>query len=267
MSQTPSIGRPNLRRSPVEAPPAPEPEIDYPTSDGEPMAETDKHRRVMMRTIDALELFFADRADDIYVSGNNFVYYERGNPNARVSPDVYVVEGAAQRLRDSYKSWEEGGRLPVFVLEVTSRKTHREDQQTKLPLYERLHVGEYFQFDPTGDYLSPRLQGFYLSAGTYQPIPQEPDSEEDAERLFSSQLRLILAVEGEMLRLIDPRTGRTLPTLQEAEQEAVDQAEARYEAEERASSAEERARAAEEENARLRAELERLRSGSGNAED
>ena len=75
------------------------------------MAETDKHRRLMSYVTDALEVYYADRPD-VYVSGNNFVFWEEGNPKARISPDGYVVFGVPQRQRDSYMAWKEGGHLP-----------------------------------------------------------------------------------------------------------------------------------------------------------
>ena len=64
-------------------------------------------------------------------------------------------------------AWKEHGRLPAVVFEFTSRKTQREDTDTKLPLYERtLRTPEYFLFDPTGDYFRPRLQGYRLPEAT-----------------------------------------------------------------------------------------------------
>ena len=56
--------------------------------------------------------------------------------------------------RQSYRLWEEP-RGPDFVLEVTSRRTWREDQGRKRKQYEMLGVPEYWQYDPTGDYLQP----------------------------------------------------------------------------------------------------------------
>ena len=35
-------------------------------------------------------------------------------------------------------------------------------------------VEEYFQYDPTGDYLNPQLQGLRLIEGNYFPIPPVP---------------------------------------------------------------------------------------------
>lgn len=44
-------------------------EIDYPTSDGKPMAETDVHRQDMIDLIETLQDHFADDPD-VYVTGN-----------------------------------------------------------------------------------------------------------------------------------------------------------------------------------------------------
>src|SRR5579862_4552229 len=106
--------------------PQPEPvkkprRVFYPVSDGKPMAETDKHRELMVYFIAALMHFLLNRKK-AYVSGNNFLFYEEGNSKARLSPDCYVVLGVEQRLRDSFKVWEEDGRLPAVVFEFTSKK-------------------------------------------------------------------------------------------------------------------------------------------------
>src|SRR5262249_42551464 len=138
--------------------------------DGKPMAESDLHADVMVYCKTALRLHFADQPD-VYVSGNNFVYFEQGNPQAVVSPDCYVVFGVGMRFRDTYQVWKEGGKLPDVVIEITSKKTRKDDVTRKAPLYARLEVGEYIQFDPTGDYLSPPLQGQKLVNGQYEPIP------------------------------------------------------------------------------------------------
>ena len=49
------------------------PDIEYPESDGQPMAETDFQRQVMMYAIEALKLHFRER-EGIYVSGDLFIY-------------------------------------------------------------------------------------------------------------------------------------------------------------------------------------------------
>src|SRR5260221_7853778 len=134
------------------------------------MAEDTLHRDLMFYAIASLQSHFADRPD-VYISGNDFLYYEEGNPQARVSPDCYVVIGVPKKYRPSYKVWEENGIAPAVVFEFTSKKTRKEDTTVKQPLYEQtLGVTEYFQFDPTGDYLKPRLQGRQLHNGQYRSM-------------------------------------------------------------------------------------------------
>ena len=79
--------------------------VYYPTSDGKPIAETDIHRDQMVDDIYGLKQFYRDNPN-VYVSGNNFIYYEEGNPKRCFSPDVYVVFGVPSHIRGCYKTWE-----------------------------------------------------------------------------------------------------------------------------------------------------------------
>jgi len=216
------------------------------------MAETQRHGNQMLYNIGALTVYFRDRPD-VYVAGNNFLYYKEGDPKARVSPDTYVVFGVGNQERDSYMVWKEGGKLPDVIFEVTSKKTRREDTDRKRPLYEQMRVSEYVLFDPTGDYLKPRLQGFRLEKGVYVPLELVDD------RLYSEQLGLYIVQQGDRMRFYDPRRDDWLPSFEEQAERAEQamlharQAECRAEQEAR------RADAAEAEVARLRAEIEALR--------
>ena len=143
--------------------------VDYPCSDGQPMAESGFQLIPLLYAITALRTHFRDR-DRIYVSGDMFVYFKEGDPRSVVAPDVFVVIGAPNHTRVSYKLWEEP-KAPDFVLEITSRSTRAEDQGRKREVYASLGVGEYWLFDPTGDWLAPRLKGFRLHEGEYRPLP------------------------------------------------------------------------------------------------
>ena len=147
-------------------------EIDYPTSDGQPMAETTLHRKVMADLIAALEQRY-ENDPGMWAGGNLLLYYEKGNVRASVAPDVLLAP-VPKDDRPIYKLWEEG-RPPRLVVEVTSASTRDEDLNRKMALYERLGVEEYFLFDPYGDYLSPRLQGQRLEKGRYIRIVPETD--------------------------------------------------------------------------------------------
>jgi Uma2 family endonuclease len=165
--------------------------IHYPESDGKPMAETDVHRDWMFRVIDILKAFFSGQW--VYVSGNLLIYYVEGDPKKSVAPDVFVVKGCDSRQRRTFKVWEEG-RGPAFVLEVTSKKTRRQDQGTMKEKYALLNVIEYFLYDPLAEWLKPALQGFRLVNGIYTPVTPEADGElvsrEQVEELQQELARL-----------------------------------------------------------------------------
>lgn len=242
-------------------------EARYPSSDGKPMAETPEHRDIMLPCIDAARVLLQQKRPRTYVSGNDFIYYEAGTQK-RVSPDCYVVLDVDDKptfQRRTFKTWEEGDKLPAFVLEITSKKTRKEDVTIKAPLYEQvLHIGEYFRFDPTGDYLKPRLQGGRLENGAYVPLELVDN------RLYSEVLDAFLVIEGRFLRLVNAQTGEVILTGQErhgklletqallqeeARRAELAEAEAQTEAQ-RAQAEAQRADEATAEVARLRAQLD-----------
>jgi len=168
------------------------------------------------------------------VAGDNFLILRGGQSQSRRFP------GLLRRLRDGdaasgyLHDLERGRKTPDVIFEFTSRKLRKEDTEKKYRVYEQgLQVPEYFLFDPTGDYLKPRLRGYRLAEGRYQPLlPVEG-------RLHSEQLGLDLVEEGEMLRLYDPQRQEPLLTPLEQAERLEQQA---------------------AEIARLRAEIERLRA-------
>ena len=243
---------------------------DYPTSDGKPMAETELHRKVMVDLIDVLQHRYRDRPD-VHVSGDLLMFYEPGETKKHVAPDVFVVFGVGNHMRDNYLIWREG-KGPDFIVEVTSKTTRKVDQTKKRVLYrDVMKVPEYFQFDPRAEYLHPSLQGFRRVADEYVPIVLEDDG------LTSEVLGVRLVREDRSLRLFDIETGERLLTSAEraaleaeraaretearlaAEERADRETDARREAEGRAESAEERLRRLQAEHEQALAELERLK--------
>jgi hypothetical protein len=73
-----------------------EPEIEYPESDGKPMAESPIHLEVMLHCIEALKDHFAEQPD-VYVSGNMLIYYEKGS--GRPLLPMSSSSGACRRRR------------------------------------------------------------------------------------------------------------------------------------------------------------------------
>lgn len=187
--------------------------IEYPEADGLPMAESDQTRDYLVYATKVLSAFFGQRLD-VYTSGNLFIYYEQGNPEAVVAPDVFVVFGVENRQRRIYTVWEEGDRPPNFVLEITSKTTLSKDQGAKKGIYAFLGVEEYYQYDPTGDYLTPTLQGLRLVDGNYLTVPTSTLSD-GTMVLPSAVLSLELHLKGQVMRFYNPATQQYLLTHEE----------------------------------------------------
>ena len=234
-------------------------EIEYPDSDGQPMAESEFQFNPILYVVGALRNHFQDR-DDVYVVGNLLLYYEQGNPSASVSPDVFAVLGAPNHPRSSYLLWQEP-KAPDWVLEVTSRSTRQVDQGRKRDLYARLGVLEYWQYDPTGDCLDPPLQGFALSEGRYEASLALQEVE-GASSAYSPALGLNLRLDAGVLRFHDPLTDEYLLTHLEENKARQAEAQARREAEGRLLESEQARQAAEARLAELEARIQALRQAS-----
>ena len=204
--------------------------IDYPDSDGLPMAESESQFWPILYVGAALDRYYQAR-DDVYVVGNLLLYYQEGDPGKSISPDLMVVLGAPKHIRSSYRLWEEP-KAPDFVLEIASESTHRIDRGEKRDLYAGMGVLEYWQYDPVGNYLEPPLLGFRLVEGRYMPISATAQ-EGGMLALRSEVLGLELhlrpgAPVREALHFYDPVRGEYLRTYRE-EAQARREAEGRLE--------------------------------------
>ena len=202
--------------------------VHYPYCDGRPMAESEAQLVAMLYLLTALRRRFRDRPD-VYVGGDMFLYYEQGNPEAVVAPDVFVVVGAPKREdrpRLSYKLWEEP-KGPDFVLEVVSRSTRTADLRDKRALYASLGVAEYWLFDPAGEQLASRLRGMRLAGGAYRdlaPAARVPGG----RTVHSAVLGLDVRVEPDgAVRLHDRAAGEDLLSYDEAHDARAAEAAAR----------------------------------------
>ena len=217
--------------------------IEYPSSDGEPMAENDWQYTALTDTVSTLRVRYQGR-DDVYVAGDMLIYYRMNRNDISVAPDVYVVFGAAgNHPRDSWLVWREG-RPPDFVMEIASPSTWRRDATEKRRIYADMGVTEYARFDPTGDHFTPPLVMETLDGTEYREQPLTTDDDGNL-RAHSAVLDLDFCVSpDQQLRLYDPTAGQWLRTHQETEDARRESETARQ--------------AAEAEIARLQAELQRL---------
>ena len=190
--------------------------VEYPSSDGEPMAESEFQYIPLTYTVSALRNWFSHRTD-VYIAGDMLVYYRQNDNTARVAPDVFAVFGATgNHRRDSWLVWREG-KAPDLVMEIASQGTWRRDVNEKRDIYAGLGVTEYWRFDPTGECFTPALVGEWLTGGEYREIPLTMG---DAGILQgrSSVLGLdICVIPGLELRLYVPESGEWLRSHQESE--------------------------------------------------
>lgn len=149
---------------------------ELPSDDGEPM-ETEFHDAQDAVLKDTLIDAWADRRD-YYVAGNMFVYFsERQVKNNDFrGPDVFVVLDVERKDRKSWVAWEEGGRLPDVVIEVTSESTEHVDRVDKKRIYSRVwRTPAYFIFDPETE----KLEGFRLDTDRREYVELVPNENGD----------------------------------------------------------------------------------------
>jgi Uma2 family endonuclease len=218
-------------------------EIEYPSSDGEPVAETFLHLYALLTTLEVLRQYL--EGQQALVLANQFLYYSQGMPKLRVAPDVMVIFGVEPGPRDNYKVWQEG-QVPSVIFELTSKGTQAQDKTFKKTLYEQMGVQEYWLFDPKGEWVENQLQGYRLEHDQYWPITDGR----------SQPLQLRLQVEGQMIGFYREDTGEKLLVPDELAEALKQEAAARQQAEQRAEQAEQRAEQAEAELAALKARLQ-----------
>lgn len=205
----------------------------YPIHEEDSVPQGDAHYRQRAYLTSALELLFPQ----FRIVGDFCLYWEPGNMQRYVAPDVAVIGGARpEPPTNVWLKWRDPSLL--FVAEVGSRLTLQQDVGPKIITYERdLGVPEYlYAYPPTGD-----LRLWRMSDGMYQRAEADEQG-----RVWSSTLGVGFGYDADGFLRVLTGTGEIFPTPPEMHEQAAEEAARR--------------RAAEEEVAALRAELERLRS-------
>ena len=205
-------------------------EIYYPETDETIMPEGIIHYLLGVRLVSTLLAFFSENSD-ITVFGNLMFYFDEGNPKKVISPDIMLCLGLEQMPNRVYKLWTEKV-VPSVIIEIASESTWDKDLTSKLAIYQRLGVSEYYIFDVEYKCLRKPLMAFRLTDFVYEEVDTENN------RVFSPSLNLELVDTGETLRLFNPETNEFLMTQEELSLKQQD---------------------LEKEMSELRAEIERLK--------
>ena len=122
-------------------------EPEYPSSDGEPMAESTTQFRWIVTIKEGLEALFADH-DDVFVAGDLLWYATKDDVHDVMAPDAMVVFGRPRGDRRSYREWSEDGVVPQVVFEVASHSNTPTEMTEKRLRYDARGVEEYYFYDP-----------------------------------------------------------------------------------------------------------------------
>ncbi|MEB3339233.1 Uma2 family endonuclease [Okeania sp.] len=202
----------------------PMPPTDLIFDDGETL-ESNRHRIAMNLLIDSLYQHWSDR-NDFFAGGNMFIYYSSTQAKNRdfKGPDFFVVLDVDGKTdRQGWVVWQEQGRYPDVIVELTSPSTASVDIGEKKDIYERtFHTQNYFIFNP---FEPSSLQGWHLQNKQYQDL--QPN---ERGWLWCDQLGLwlgtwegnILQESGVWLRFYDSQ-GNLVLTAAEREHQRADQ--------------------------------------------
>jgi Uma2 family endonuclease len=227
--------------------------VEYPESDGKPMADNTKQARWIVILFDNLLALFAEVAD-VFIAADILWYPVEGEPDIRIAPDVLVAFGRPKGDRGSYKQWEEGGIAPQVVFEILSPGNDPFEMGDKLDFYDRYGVEEYYLYDPDRNRLAVyRRQGEVLRR--VYPVENFMSPRLKVRFRLTAPEMTVFRPDGRPFVMFDQLEAERV-RVEEARRQAVERAE---QADKRAEQADKRAEQAEEGRRQAEAEVERLR--------
>jgi Uma2 family endonuclease len=167
-------------------------EIDYPDSDGQPMAENTEQFDWIVQIKLGLELMFVDNSE-VFIAGDLLWYPVEGDNKTRMAPDVMVAFGRPKGRRGSYQQWKEGGIAPQVVFEVLSPGNRQSEMINKWRFYDRYGVEEYYVIDP----MNKLVEGWLRSGGSLEVI-------EELKSWISPRLQIRFEIEEGEIRIYRP---------------------------------------------------------------
>jgi len=136
--------------------------IDYPESDGQPMAENTKQFEWIVTIKENLDSLLPTA----FVAGDLLWYPVQGDNTTKQAPDVLVALGRPKGHRGSYRQWDEGNVVPQVVFEILSPENRLAEMREKEQFYAGYGVLEYYLYDPAAN----TLQGWQRVSGQWQGL-------------------------------------------------------------------------------------------------
>lgn len=182
------------------------------------------------------------------VGADQFIYWRRHDPHARVAPDVYVLPGVDPRTRvRSWKIWQDRV-VPSFALEIVSQDWEKDYAEVP-SRYEALGVPELLIFDPGCDEHPDGLcWQVWRRVGRRGLVRVEAtDADRVRSKLLGCWFRAVGKGQDTRVRIaVGPRGEELVPTAEEREEAERTAKEAERAARERERTAKEAEREAKE---------------------
>jgi Uma2 family endonuclease len=223
------------------------PAIEYPDSDGLPMADNTLQYEWIVTIKGGLDATFVDDPN-VFVAGDLLWYPVKGAPTILRAPDAMVAFGRPKGYRGSYKQWEEDNIAPQVVFKVLSPGSSPVEMELKFQFYQQYGVFEYYVYDPDRG----PFNGWLRAGDRLIAVPDMADFV--SPRL---QVRFDPGAGPDNLRIFGPDGTRFLTFAEWVQKAKTDQRHAEAE-HERAIAADERATAADQRAERLAAKLREL---------
>lgn len=135
-------------------------EIIYPSSDGQPMAESTIQYELIVKIKEGCESLFKDDPN-VFVAADLLWYPVEGRIDISQAPDTMVIFGRPKGDRPSYIQYREDNIGPQVVFEIRSHNDTQTKMNRKVSFYQRYGVDEYYVYDPEKNELEgwQRIEG------------------------------------------------------------------------------------------------------------
>lgn len=149
----------------LQTPPSDKTEIIYPSSDGQPMADSTIQYQWIIKIQGGIDALFRDDPN-VFVAGDLLWYPVEGRHDICQAPDTMVVLGRPKGDRRSYLQWREDNIPPQVVFEIRSHSDSQRKLDKKFAFYNRYYVEEYYLYDPE----DRELRGWLRTEGLLEVI-------------------------------------------------------------------------------------------------
>jgi Uma2 family endonuclease len=183
-------------------------ETIYPSSDGQPMAESTEHYQWIVTITGGLEALFKND-ENVFVAGDLLWYPVEGKSDIRRAPDAMVVFGRPKGARGSYIQHLESGIAPQVVCEILSRGNRILEMSRKFDFYQTYGVEEYYVYDHLSNDLAIWIRN--QEQNRLEPI-------DHVQNWISPRLGIRFELTDESLNIFNPDGNKFLTYLEQVQQ-------------------------------------------------